>query len=511
MTEDTVQIADPEQFPEARRLTRGGLAKRIVILSLLIALLAALAFTTWYYLRYRKLPIPRVTGVGEEVLPPEYVFSINGPAGSNSLLRPIGTVVGKDDLVYAVDTRADVVRVYDTEGRYQFTFGDEELTSPAHLAVDAEDNVYVSDRTVRAVLVFTPEGTLEREIALPDDEGAAWGPLGMGFDSEGNLYVTDVGNTDFHRVVVFDPQGNEIRRWGSTARAQQITQFPSQFYFPNGVAISSDNRLFVSDSDNRRVQVFSLEGEFQYFIETSGIPRGIVIDDEDRLYVVDALAHTVDIYNLDGDRLTGFGENGRGPGQFRYPDDISLDSVGRIYVSDRENHQIQVWAWPEGEIDIPEEVRKPLTWALCLAPLLLLPLLLLLRRRKIVVLVDFVDEMAAMGKVPTMDTRKFKWQTPEAIWPSFDGRVEDGVDLGQLIVEEPHSDSEARDLMRRLAVTYDEAALLVVARRAKRLATQDVHLASLAAALGVDVYDARRFVEEFGAEPDSDQNRPGTR
>lgn len=496
---------ETEEFPVGGRSTRSSVIRRALLLALLLLILALVVWATVYYMQNRRLPIPRLLTDAEEVLPPEYLYSIAGPQGESALTRPVGVAVGKNDYVYATDTQADVIRVYTSEGRYRFSFGaiadgeNTALQAPAHLAVDANDNIYVSDRRLRAIYVFASDGTYLRRIAPTDEKAKVFGPFGMAFDTDGNLYVTDVGETLGHQIVVFDPQGVEIERFGSTGRANQMTDFPGLFYFPNGIVLDSDSRLLVGDSNNRRVQVFGGDKlSFEYFIQTSGIPRGMVIDDSDRLYVVDALAHAVDVYALEGDRIVSFGREGVGPGQFRYANDVALDSNGRIYVSDRENNQIQVWAWPEAEVFIPGAPTTGPGWALCASPLLLLPLLLLLRRKRFAVTVDFIDELVKRGEVESLRRRRSRFVTTPAIWASLAGRVESGIELDKMVHEQTFSDSDARDLVERLSIDYNTAALLVVAQRARRLCTEDVRLASFAGALGVETMDTVRYLERYG-------------
>lgn len=492
-----------DEFPQGGQDSRRSQLRKLVLLALLLLLLALVAWATYSYITNRSLKLPRLTGQ-EEVLPPEYLFSISGPVGADALTRPVGVAVGRNDFVYATDTKADVVRVFNSQGRYQFSFGEiddgdkKKLGAPAYVVVDEQENVYVSDRALRAIYVFTPAGEYLRKI-VPDDEEKAktFGPLGMGFDADGNLYVTDVGDTRNHRLVVFNPQGKEIKRFGTTGQAGQMSDLPGKFYFPNGIVVPDE--IFIGDSDNRRVQVFDKQGVFDRFIRTSGIPRGMVVDTQDRLYVVDALSHSVDVYSLEGEIIVSFGKNGVGPGEFRFANAIALDSEERIYITDRENNQIQVWAWPSDAIVVPGAPETAAGWLACLSPLLLLPLIWLLRRRrKVVVTPDFVDAVIEAGEFDLLRTRRFKLVTTEAIWPEFEGRVEDGTELAELISAEEHSDTDARDLVSRLGVTYDEAALLVVAKRAKRIGTEDVRIASFAAALGVATYNAQRFIEQHG-------------
>lgn len=502
----TEQDRDPQQsdWPagvpsEAYQIvaSREGTRRRrrqLVVLAILLVLLALVAYAAYYYAVNRRLPIPGAEPL-EDVATPSYLYSISGPQGSNSLSRPVGVAVGKGDLVYATDTKSRVVRVYTSNGRYQFTISkiaDGKVTSlkaPAHLAIGPGDDLYVSDRTLRAVYVFDATGRYKRKIVPQGLDAETWGPLGMGFDKSGNVYVTDAGTEETHRVIVFDPSGREIRRFGKTGRAETMSDFPGQFYFPNGVIVVPDGSIYISDSNNRRVQIFSPTGEFERILRTSGIPRGIVMDEQDRLYVVDALSHSIDVLDLKGQRLTGFGTNGVGPGQFRYANDIALDSRGRIYVSDRENHQIQVWGWPVGALEPPALPGGPLGWLACLAPLLLLPLLPLLRKRTYVLSSEFIEAAVAAELVDRMaNMRRTRFVVPVDEWDPYKGRIVQGHDLGELIQPEAFSDADAKSLIERMHVGRRIAVLLAVAERSKRLCSLDPQIVALAGALNVRVH-----------------------
>ncbi len=480
--------------------------KKWVALALLLALLALVLYSIYYFSVNRTLPIP---GLGrtfdEQVDPPRYLYSISGPAGENALTAPIGVEVSRDDRVYVTDSASRVVRVYTVDGDYLFTFNEiadgenTELGTPVFLAINSKDELFVTDRRHRAIYVFTLDGDFLRKVVPADPEEARlWGPLGLGFDENDNLYVTDVGRVELHQVIVFDENGQELRRFGAFAQADEISQLPGRFYFPNDVLVMGDE-IYVSDSNNRRVQVFDLNGQFDRIMRTSGIPRGMDIDAEDRIYIADALAHQVDIYQSGGERITGFGQSGIGPGQFRYANDLAIDRRTRIFVTDRLNHQVQVWGWPEPVPLVPDALPEtPSQWALCLSPLLLLPLLLLLRRRKFAVTEDFLVAMAEAGLLAEAASRKrWRWIAPEEHAATYAGRELDGVRLDEMITLVKHSESDVRDLMKRVGVTRDEALMLVLARTTKRLCTEDAALAVAARALGVDAYDARLFIEQY--------------
>ena len=254
--------------------------------------------------------------------------------------------------------------------------------------------------------------------------------------------------------------------------------------------------MFVADGNNRRVQIFHPDGSFVRIIKTSGTPRGLALDAQGRLYVVDALSHRVDIFTEQGVLLTTFGENGVGPGQFNFPNDIVVDGAGRILVVDRDNNQVQVWGF--GVADIPGITKVSSgNWWPILLPLPLLVLPFLLRRKRFVVTPDFVEGMIVADLVGKMVQGRWRWVMAEDAAAGFKGRVIEGVDLGEMLHGEPYSDTDAAQIKGRFVTTLQVAGLLAMAKRYKVLCTEDVGLARLAAPLGIDVYDRATWLEKF--------------
>ena len=59
---------------------------------------------------------------GETVLVPEFLYSISGPEGVDSLQKPVGVAVSEDGWVFTVDAFSRTIRSYDTDGEYRFSF-----------------------------------------------------------------------------------------------------------------------------------------------------------------------------------------------------------------------------------------------------------------------------------------------------------------------------------------------------------------------------------------------------
>jgi sugar lactone lactonase YvrE len=484
---------------EPRLLTPRERRRRWVLLAILILLLLLLSYAGYYFVQNRSLPAIKIRQPQAAIEPPEYLYSITGGDGANQLDRPVGVAVGPDGRVYVVDFGHQRVSVFTNTGRFLFSFnktGAGVLRNPVHMVI-RNNEVWVTDRRLRGIYIFDLEGKFKR-VYTPKNEKLIWTPLALAFGADGKLAVTEVGMTDRHRLMVFSADASRTVTVGRTAQVKSLEEAPGAFLFPDGVAISRDGRIFVSDGDNRRIQVFKPTGEFDYFIDTSGVPRGVAIDNKSRLYVVDAIAHTIDVYNLKGKRLTQFGGQGFGPGQFNYPNDLTVDPRYHIYITDRENNQVQVWGWKVAQPPAVSAPSSPWGWALCLSPLLLLFVPLALRRIRIVVTSDFVDVLVAAGDIRAVsERRRLKLIAPEEHRALYAGRTADGVDLEQLIEFEAHSDSDMRALREKLECSEDDAILLAMASRVAALGTENRELRRLAVLADVRALTARQFLEKY--------------
>jgi DNA-binding beta-propeller fold protein YncE len=516
-TPEIVEGLDNPEAPDAgipvgaRKLRRRRTTRKLVILALLLLLLALLAYVAWYFAVNKRLPIPTtVIGRSTEMEPPQYLYSITGQ-GIRALNKPLGVVVAKDGRVYVVDPMTRSIKVFTNPGVFLFQFwelkdgAETKLRGPVHLALDNDGNVWVTDRLTHGLYIFTPQGKFVREFLPNNDPKARWSPLAVWIDVAGNIYVTDVASTNKHQVRVFDSTGKELATWGQTAQVKSGQASPGSFYFPNGVVsrgIGPKRDVFVVDGDNRRIQVFGPDGSFKRLIVTQGVPRGIALDRQtprgEVLVVSDALASMADIYSLTGQHLTSFGQAGVFEGQFQYPNDVAIDSAGKIFIADRSNNRVQVWGFPKGEIIGITKLPAGVSPWWCALPLLLLPLLLLLRKRKFVVTPDFVEGMITADAIPAMNNRRYRWIMREGDYPPFEHQVVDGVELGQLLDPEPYSYSDAQDLAARLQIDLDLAGLMAMARRYKRLCTEDGEVARLAIALDVEVFDRVAWLDKYG-------------
>lgn len=482
-------------------------ALRLALLAALVLILAIVSYSAWYFTQNRRLPSITVTPGSEKLAPPQFLYSFAG-SGDKAMTRPVGIgIIG--DRVFVTDFAWRTVRAYSTEGDYLFDVGPvadaprQRLDSPVHIAIGPGSTVWVTDRTLKGVYIFDQDGTYLRKFVPDGNPDFDWSPLAIAFSADGDVFISDVGDSEKHQVFAFGTDGTLKAQWGTRAQVNNASESPGGFNFPNGLAVfgtGANARVYVADGGNRRVQVFRTDGTFVSIISTSGNPRGLAVDAEGRVWVVDVLAHLVDLYSPTGALLVEFGSNGTGPGQFNFPNDIAIDGAsGRLFLTDQNNNQVQVWGFAVGEIPGVTQVSPASAWLLLIpGALLLLPFLL--RRRRFVATPDFVDAMIAADLVPRMVRKRWRWVMREEDAALYEGRVVDGVALGDLLVGEPYSMPDAQAIRGKLSTTLETAGLLAMAKHYRVLCTQDPGLASLAAGMGIDVYDRATWLEHFSTK-----------
>jgi sugar lactone lactonase YvrE len=387
---------------KAHEMTVRRKKKFLLLLFLLVVfLLVASAFLN--YFRQKEVPIPRVTATlpEEEVPPPRFLFLFDG-SPDNRLNRPVGVGIHPTTKnIYVGDAGNRRVAVFSPQGNYLFSFNkvgkkDGTLKVPLYITFDKNGDVYVSDRRLQGVFVFSPRGTFKRRIVLNGDEKFTYLPLAMDFDEKGNLYVGDILTE--HRILVIDSSDRLVNIFGKAGMALKKGEKAGMIAYPNGLVVEGD-KLYISDSDNRRIQVFSLQGKYLYMINTGGIPRGLGLGYKNRLHIVDVVGHNVMIYSRKGKELTNFGELGTDLGQFYFPNGISTDGR-RVFVVDTGNNRVEVWTWGL-EIPVPKRVAAGINWFRYAFPPVLLGLYLWVRRRRYVADEYFLERV--------VDENSVKW------------------------------------------------------------------------------------------------------
>lgn len=132
------------------------------------------------------------------------------------------------------------------------------------------------------------------------------------------------------------PAYTRVDAWGGPGSA------PGRFRDPNGIAVD-DGRVYVADSRNHRIQVFSRAGEFlaQWPLPDEGRPMNLDVA-AGRLYAADFWNDVIRVYALDtGALVRSVGGPGTAPGRFRNPGGVAVGPGGHLFVADFLNHRVQ--------------------------------------------------------------------------------------------------------------------------------------------------------------------------
>ena len=214
-------------------------------------------------------------------------------------------------------------RVFTRDGRFVRAFGDDGLFQVAHsVTIDTQGFLWVTDSVDHLVHKFSTEGELLMTLGTKGAVGDNTSrdrfnqPNHVAIAPNGDIYVSDGYQNS--RVVHFSEDGEFIRIIGGETGSE-----PGQLQVPHGVAVDSQGRILVNDSDNQRVSVFDSDGNF---VETWPFPSrgGIVVTADDTVYVSDVNVGVVNIVK-DGELIDSVSAD-RAHG-------LGVDIDGSIYVS----------------------------------------------------------------------------------------------------------------------------------------------------------------------------------
>ena len=202
--------------------------------------------------------------------------------------------------ILVTDPYLSLIHVFDIEGGRRFQLrGDSvhHMMFPTYIAVDGDDNIYVSEPMLGMVLVFSPDGKLKRSVG-----GAELTlPFGLAVDKAGHvLYVAD---HEGGAIRAYSLDGTYLKSIGARGAAIGELNHPTEVVFAN-------NTLTVLDAGNARFQVFDPEGHSKAVLPFGDdkIPQAFAVDPVERIVCVDQLSLGVLVLDGAGVVATTFGE-----------------------------------------------------------------------------------------------------------------------------------------------------------------------------------------------------------
>lgn len=246
------------------------------------------------------------------------------------------------------------MQVFDPSGKFLFAWGrkgtgDGEFNIVGFLAFDSQGNVYVTDVANHRVQKFNPNGEfLAKWGSAGSGDGQFQASVGIAFDSQGNVYICDVLNS---RIQKFDPNGRFLAKWGSKGEGD------GQFRFVSILAIDALDRVYAVD-ESFRVQQFDATGKvLGQWQMPPGVDGGrqravqMAIDAQGQFYVGHGTSFptTISVFRP---RQAPAGGGTTSPVEFvrkldtgahplRAPAGLAVDRQGNLYVADEQANVVQ--------------------------------------------------------------------------------------------------------------------------------------------------------------------------
>ena len=262
--------------------------------------------------------------------------------------KPRAIAIDADDMIYVVD-KTGRIQKFDDAGKFLLGWRTPAIESgkPTGLSIDVDGNVMVADTHYYRFLFYKPNGELISERTIGGVNGPDPGQFAFVTDivrtANGEYYCGEYG--EFDRIHKYTGKGEYVDRMGEHGNG------PLQFSRPQSLAIDEQGLLWVADSCNHRIQVIDWRetkprsvaifgkqgtglGEFQY-------PYGMILTKDGKIMVSEFGNHRVQRLDRDGNAIGSWGRAGNRPGELNQPWSAAVDSKNRYYVVDSGNNRIQ--------------------------------------------------------------------------------------------------------------------------------------------------------------------------
>jgi tripartite motif-containing protein 2/3/tripartite motif-containing protein 71 len=253
--------------------------------------------------------------------------------------RPWGVVVTQNRKVVVTEYDGNCISMFSPDMKKlqsigSYGSGKGQFNCPCGVTVDGDGDILVADSHNHRIQKFTADGQFVTTVGSRGKDPLQFEcPLGITFNTTNNkVYVVDVNCVQvLHSDLTF------CHTFGRRGTGK------GQFNLPWDVACDSTGKVYVTDSRNNRIQVFTAKGKFlRVLSQGRAAPVCLAIDTSNRVYVSNE-SSSISVFSPEGHLVAEFGKEGEGPGEFKSVRGLAVDNNGVLYVCDRENNRIQLF------------------------------------------------------------------------------------------------------------------------------------------------------------------------
>ncbi|WP_137790830.1 YIP1 family protein [Bacillus sp. E(2018)] len=268
--------------------------------------------------------------------------------------------------LYIADSGAKKILVADKNGKFLREIGKGVLKSPTGVYVDENEKIFVADYEEEKVFRFSQDGKVEEQYGKPDSplfgKSSSFKPQKVAVDRRGSIYVISEGSTN--GIIQLSKDGGFLGYYGVnstegsfetflqkllTSESKKANMFMKTPPAPDNIALDDQGLVYsvTEGTTNEVIKKLNVAGKNMLFPDISDEKslQDIAVDYDGNMFVVSS---TGEIYEYDsfGNLLFIFGGKDDGTnrlGLFKQPTGITIDSDGRLYVTDKERGMIQVF------------------------------------------------------------------------------------------------------------------------------------------------------------------------
>ena len=192
----------------------------------------------------------------------------------------LATVAVSPELdVYVTDELRSFISVFDRDGKFMRNIGEPgtgpgQFDTPHGIAVSPDDEVYVADGVDHVVRKYATSGEQLQVLGSPGHPGLTDGPFNQPTCAVRSAYSGERFVSDGYRqnrIHRFSNDGDIRLSWGRGDRNQfdwevsgvgEPLTGPGEFNTPHSVTVGEDDRVYVMDRSNHRIQTFDENGKY---------------------------------------------------------------------------------------------------------------------------------------------------------------------------------------------------------------------------------------------------------
>lgn len=290
------------------------------------------------------LPLRAYALEGYEAVPTSDAFTL--PAGFE-FARVSGIVIDADKHRIVLHRGKDPLIEFDASGKFLRAFGPRDTWTFAHgLRLDPQGNIWATDIGTHTVVKMDKTGNILMTLGTAGknglwDEGSGSHlfdqPNDIAFDSRGNFYVAQGHGRGEPRILKFDARGNFIKQWGSRGNG------PGQFAVAHSIEIDDQDRLYVADRENMRVEIFDTEGNYLDEWTFDAMACALYRHDDGSWYMTTGFDGEWARLDSDGHVIGALGRPGDGLGEFGEGHFMTVNDAGDVYIADAVSSRVHVF------------------------------------------------------------------------------------------------------------------------------------------------------------------------